>query len=178
MARLNSLCTGEDKLFGTVCVLSMLSFNARKWDRERVVTHNCTRLSAQAHLLYTNTKASLKHLAIFPPRHHIHTLPTPLQHNPSSSLHFHQNIADEVLSSINHSTALLYCPPINHQAHHTVEPGLRNLSFWEWLYCHWMCIHTYTSNALAYKHLASTHSHLRLQFMALNLFREWELDLF
>lgn len=110
----------------------MLSLPAERGrERGSAVTHNHKRPSAQAHLLYTNTKASLKHLAVFPPpptRTHIPPPPPPpLQHNPSSSLHFHQNIADEVLSSINHSAALLYCPPINHQAHHTAGPGRINL---------------------------------------------------
>lgn len=120
--------------------------------RHRVVTHNRTRLSAQdllspAHLLYTNTKASLKHLPVSPTTH-THILP-PLQRNPLSSLLFHQNIADEVLSSINHFTALLYCllppvhppPHINHRAHCTSGLGLRYLFFWEWLCCHWMDLH-------------------------------------
>lgn len=153
----------------------MLSLPAERGrERGSAVTHNHKRPSAQAHLLYTNTKASLKHLAVFPPpptRTHIPPPPPPpLQHNPSSSLHFHQNIADEVLSSINHSAALLYCPPINHQAHHTAGPGRINLfSFWEWLCCHCMCMHAES---------ARPHTHFGLPILCYKLFKEWESGLF
>lgn len=88
----------------------------REAKTERVVTHNCTRRSTQDSLSGTPTvyqhKSFIKASCCLPsPTTHTHISP-PLQQNPLCSLHFHQNIADEVLSSINHFAALLYCPPL------------------------------------------------------------------
>lgn len=139
----------------------------REAKTERVITHNCTRRSTQDSLSGTPTvyqhKSFIKAPCCLPsPTTHTHISPS-LQQNPLSSLHFHQNIADEVLRSINHFAALLYCPLINHQAHHTAGPGLRNLSFWEWLCCHWMY--------LRHKWIR-LHTDLGMGLLYLNLF--WE----
>lgn len=106
----------------------------------------------QDHLLrYMNTcnqkdTLSLPYNPPSPKNMNTHTTVTCTQNNPTSSLHFHQNIADEVLSSINHASALLHSvPPINHKAHHTAGSVL---SFWEGLCCHLFCIHNYTPTAL------------------------------
>lgn len=55
---------------------------------------------------------------------HLTGISAALWHSLLSSLPFHQNIADEVLSSINHSEAPLQSPSINQQVCRTAGPGL------------------------------------------------------
>lgn len=55
---------------------------------------------------------------------HLTGISAALWHSLLSSLPFHQNIADEVLSSINHSKAPLQSPSINQQVCRTAGPGL------------------------------------------------------
>lgn len=59
-----------------------------------------------------------------PSPQHLTGISVVLQHSLLSSLLFHQNIADEVLSSINHSAALLQSPSINQRVCRTAGPGL------------------------------------------------------
>lgn len=125
------------------------------WKREkikkRIIMHkHAHKTTYLGILLYMNTcnqkdTLSLPYNPPSPKNMNTHTTVTCTQNNPTSSLHFHQNIADEVLSSINHASALLHSPPINHKAHHTAGSVL---SFWEGLCCHLFCIHNYTPTAL------------------------------
>lgn len=59
-----------------------------------------------------------------PSPQHLTGISAALRHSLLSSLPFHQNIADEVLSSINHSAAPLHSPSINQQVCRTAGPGL------------------------------------------------------
>lgn len=96
------------------------------------VTGNCTRSSTPAHPPCTNANASPEHLPVLPPPQRLTRISAALRHSPLSSLLFHQNIADEVLSSINHSAAPLhnFPPPfsINQQVCRTAGPDLLVLS--------------------------------------------------
>lgn len=59
-----------------------------------------------------------------PSPQHLPGISAALRHSLLSSLPFHQNIADEVLSSINHSAAPFHSPSINQQVSRMAGPGL------------------------------------------------------
>lgn len=77
---------------------------------------------------------------------HLTRISAALRHSPLSSFPFHQNIADEVLSSINHSAAPLHSPP---------PPPLISRSVVQrgqtCLCCRRMCLHP--QNAFTYKRI-------------------------
>lgn len=132
MAKLNGVCSGEEKVSGSVRgrFLSFFFLEMQESEREPKgggVTQNCTRSSTWAHPACTHTNASSGHLPA-PPQHtytqHFTRVSAALRHSPLSSLLFHQNIADEVLSSINHCAAPLHSPPINQQLCRTAGPDL------------------------------------------------------
>lgn len=79
----------------------------------RTQVDTCTHTHTQIHKPTHTIKLAFSFIRV-----PCHPPPLLFQLNPSSSLHFHQNIADEVLSPINHSPALLHGTFINHTAHH------------------------------------------------------------
>lgn len=92
--------------------------------RGRAMTGNRTRSSVWACPPCANAIASYQSLPVLPPPQHLTGISAALRHSLLSSLPFHQNIADEVLSSINHSAAPLHSPSINQQVCCTAGPGL------------------------------------------------------
>lgn len=69
-------------------------------------------------------KRFIRNPSCLPSPQHLTGISAALRHSLLSSLPFHQNIADEVLSSINHSAAPLHSPSINQQVCCTAGPGL------------------------------------------------------
>lgn len=116
--------SGEEKVSGSVwCVFFVCLFiyffilkfkNASRNQRGRTVTGNRARSCAQARPPPC-TNASSETLPVPPFPQHLTGISAALRHSLLSSLPFHQNIADEVLSSINHSAAPLHSPSINQQ---------------------------------------------------------------
>lgn len=130
-----------------LCFFSFFIARKRGW----AVTRSCTRSSKRAHPPCTNANASPERLPAPPPltpthAQHLTRISAALRHSPLSSFPFHQNIADEVLSSINHSAAPLHSPP---------PPPLISRSVVQrgqtCLCCRRMCLHP--QNAFTYKRI-------------------------
>lgn len=69
----------------------------------------------ELHKITHQRKPFIRNPSCPPSPQHLTGISAALRHSLLSSLPFHQNIADEVLSSINHSAAPLHSPSINQQ---------------------------------------------------------------
>lgn len=116
---------------GVIYLFNIYLFECKKPSRSqrgRVVTGHRIWSSARAPPTMRQRKAFIRNPSCPLSPQHLTGVSAALRHSLLSSLPFHQNIADEVLSSINHSAAPLHSPSINQQACRPEVPGLLVLS--------------------------------------------------